>query len=105
MSIFSSGLQDLKKPDAPLYKAPKSVQQTMEIIRISEDGIFQVASMRNPRENASTALSRPRSWDPVTRAYDEKVKKRCSRSLPVLTMGPDGLWQCASRMNCDFLIK
>ena len=49
MSIFSSGLQDLKKPDAPLYKAPKSVQQTMEIIRISEDGIFQVASNRYSR--------------------------------------------------------
>ena len=32
----------LKKADKPLHKMPKSTQQLLEIIRVSDDGIFEL---------------------------------------------------------------
>ncbi|MCR5836862.1 MAG: hypothetical protein K6G88_10190 [Lachnospiraceae bacterium] len=42
MSIFGDKFSELKKASEPLYKSPKSVQQTIEIMKISESGIFEV---------------------------------------------------------------
>ena len=41
MRLFTDEFKELKKASVPLYKAPKSVQETIEIIAISEDGILQ----------------------------------------------------------------
>ncbi len=41
MSIFDNGYKELKKADEPLYKTPKSVQETIEIAKVSESGIFE----------------------------------------------------------------
>ena len=43
MGIFKDNFTLLKKASEPLYKTPKSVQQTIEILKISEGGIFEVA--------------------------------------------------------------
>ena len=42
MGIFSDGFRELKKASEPLYKSPKSIQETIEIMEVSENGIFKV---------------------------------------------------------------
>lgn len=42
--MFSDRFSLLKKASEPLYKTPKSVQETIEILKISESGIFEVAN-------------------------------------------------------------
>ena len=42
MGIFSDGFRELKKASEPLYKSPKSIQETIEIMEVSESGIFKV---------------------------------------------------------------
>ena len=46
MGLFADGFKELKKADEPLYRAPKSIQQTIEIMKVSENGIFEVAKNR-----------------------------------------------------------
>ena len=43
MGIFTDGFKELKKASEPLYRTPKSIQETIEIISIAENGIFEVA--------------------------------------------------------------
>lgn len=43
MKIFADELGQLKKADQPLKRTPKSVQDTIEIMAVAKDGIFQVA--------------------------------------------------------------
>nr|WP_330414447.1 hypothetical protein [Lachnotalea glycerini] len=43
MGLFTDGFKLLKKASEPLYKTPKSIQQTIEIMAIAENGIFEVA--------------------------------------------------------------
>ena len=42
MSLFSDDLKALKKADEPICKSPKSIQDTIEIIAIAGNGIFEV---------------------------------------------------------------
>lgn len=46
MGLFADGFRELKKASEPLYKAPKSIQQTIEIMKVAENGIFEVAKNR-----------------------------------------------------------
>ncbi|MHB8129974.1 MAG: VirB4-like conjugal transfer ATPase, CD1110 family [Mobilitalea sp.] len=46
MSLFSDGFKELKKASEPLYKTPKSNQETIEIMAVAENGIFEVAKNR-----------------------------------------------------------
>ena len=46
MGLFTDGFKELKKAGEPLYKAPKSIQQTIEIMKVAENGIFEVARNR-----------------------------------------------------------
>ena len=41
MGIFSDGFVELKKASEPLYKAPKSIRETIEIMKVAENGIFE----------------------------------------------------------------
>ena len=43
MGLFKDGFTQLKRASEPLYKSPKSVQQTIEIKAISKSGIFEVS--------------------------------------------------------------
>ena len=43
MSIFADGFKLLKKASEPLYKSPKSIQETIEIMAVAENGIFEVS--------------------------------------------------------------
>lgn len=46
MGLFTDGFKELKKASEPLYKAPKSIQETIEILKVAENGIFEVARNR-----------------------------------------------------------
>ncbi len=46
MGLFTDGFKELKKAGEPLYKTPKSIQQTIEIVKVAENGIFEVARNR-----------------------------------------------------------
>lgn len=46
MRIFTDGFQELKRANEPLYKSPKSLQQTIEIMAVAENGIFEIAKNR-----------------------------------------------------------
>lgn len=46
MGLFTDGFKELKKASEPLYKAPKSIQETIEIMKVAENGIFEVARNR-----------------------------------------------------------
>ena len=46
MGLFGDGFKVLKKASEPLYKAPKSIQETIEIMAVAENGIFEVAKNR-----------------------------------------------------------
>ena len=46
MGLFTDGFKELKKASEPLYKTPKSIQQTIEIMKVAENGIFEVARNR-----------------------------------------------------------
>ncbi len=49
MGLFTDGFKELKKASEPLYKSPKSIQQTIEIMAVAENGIFEVAKNRFSR--------------------------------------------------------
>ena len=42
MGLFSDGFKELKKASEPIYKSPKSIQETIEIMEVSENGIFRI---------------------------------------------------------------
>ena len=46
MDLFSDGFKELKKASEPLYKAPKSIQEIIEILEVAENGIFEVTKNR-----------------------------------------------------------
>lgn len=46
MGLFADGFKELKKASEPLYKTPESIQQTIEIMKVAENGIFEVARNR-----------------------------------------------------------
>ena len=46
MGLLSDDFTLLKKASEPLYKTPKSIQETIEILRVAENGIFEVAQGR-----------------------------------------------------------
>ena len=46
MKLFTNEMKELKRPDEPLFKTPKTTQQTLDIQKVSENGIFQLSSTR-----------------------------------------------------------
>ena len=48
MGLFTDGFKELKKASEPLYKSPKSIQETIEIMAVAENGIFEVSWPRQP---------------------------------------------------------
>ena len=46
MVLFTDEFKELKKASEPLYKSPKSIQETIEIMAVAENGIFEVAKNR-----------------------------------------------------------
>ena len=41
MGLFADGFKELKKASVPLYKTPKSIQETIEIMKVAENGSEQ----------------------------------------------------------------
>ena len=49
MVLFTDEFKELKKASEPLYKSPKSIQETIEIMAVAENGIFEVTKNRYSR--------------------------------------------------------
>lgn len=47
MGIFTDGFKELKKASEPFYKTPKSIQETIDIVSVAENGIFEIGKGRN----------------------------------------------------------
>jgi len=43
VGLFTDNFRELKKAGEPLYRTPRSVQDTIEIVAVAENGIFEVA--------------------------------------------------------------
>lgn len=74
MSLFRDDFTLLKKASEPLYKSPKSVQQTIESMKIAENGIFEVSN------NKYSKTYRFSDVNYATRTEDEQegfFKKYC----------------------------
>ena len=56
MNILSDRFSEIKKASEPLYRTPKSVQETVEILKISEGGIFEVQRADSQRHTDSVTL-------------------------------------------------
>ena len=50
MGLFADGFKELKKASVPLYKTPKSIQETIEIMKVAENGIFESIDVLKDRE-------------------------------------------------------
>ena len=59
MNIFKDRFSEIKKASESLYKSPKSVQETIEILKISESGIFEVADGKYQRHTDSVMSIMP----------------------------------------------
>lgn len=46
MNLSFNRMDKYSRPDEPLYKTPKSVQETLEFMAFSEDGIFQLTERK-----------------------------------------------------------
>lgn len=46
MGLFKDEFKQIKKASEPLYRTPRSIQETIEIISVAENGIFEVAKNR-----------------------------------------------------------
>ena len=46
MQLFADGFKELRRASEPIYKTPKSIQETIEILAVSNSGIFEVAKNR-----------------------------------------------------------
>ncbi len=46
LKLFQDKFTIYKKAGEPLYKTPKSVQESIELLRIAPDGIFEAAGNR-----------------------------------------------------------
>lgn len=46
MQLFADGFKELRRASEPLYRTPKSIQETIEILAVSSSGIFEVAKNR-----------------------------------------------------------
>ena len=69
MAMFKSELKSYKKPDEPLYKMPKSLQQLIDIEQVAENGIFQLS----PTRFSKTYKFRDINYS--TLDYEEKERK------------------------------
>ena len=66
MKLFTNEMKELKRPDDPLYKTPKSVQQTIDVQKVAENGIFQLSNTRYSKSY------RFKDINYVTSNHDEK---------------------------------
>lgn len=56
MGLFTDGFKLLKKASEPLYKTPKSIQETIEIMAVAENGIFEVSKISIPNVHIEIIL-------------------------------------------------
>ena len=77
MSLFKDGFKELKKASEPLYKSPKSIQETIEILKVSEKGIFEVAAGKYSKCYVFTDINYTTTTENEQRSEERRVGKEC----------------------------
>lgn len=73
MGLFSDGFKELKKAGEPLYKTPKSIQETIEIMKVAENGIFEVAKGQKTSLNRFSKCYRFMDINYTTTTEEEQI--------------------------------
>ena len=73
MGLFSDGFKELKRASEPLYKTPKSIQETIEIMAVAENGIFEVAKGQGLSLNKYSKCYRFQDINYTTTNEDEQI--------------------------------
>ena len=60
MGLFADGFKELKKASEPFYKTTKSIQETIEIMAVAENGIFEVERNRYSRAKVEAEMEKRR---------------------------------------------
>lgn len=79
MGLFTDGFKLLKKASEPLYKTPKSIQETIEIMAVAENGIFEVS------KNKYSKCYRFQDINYTTATEDEQIgifERYCKSYMP-----------------------
>ena len=82
MGLFTDGFKLLKKASEPLYKTPKSIQETLEIMAVAENGIFEVS------KNKYSKCYRFQDINYTTATEDEQMVKGVKNMI----FGGEGLF-------------
>lgn len=77
MNIFSDGFKELKKADEPIYKAPKSLQETIDVMRVAENGIFEL----NKNKYSRTYLFEDINYSTASHEEQLEILERYCRFL------------------------
>lgn len=73
MGLFADGFKELKKASEPLYKTPKSIQETIEIMAVAENGIFEVSKGQKTSLNKFSKCYRFQDINYTTATEDEQI--------------------------------
>ena len=73
MGIFTDGFKELKKASEPLYKTPKSIQETIDIVSVAENGIFEIGKGRNGSLNRFSKCYRFMDINYTTTNEEEQI--------------------------------
>lgn len=74
MGLFADGFKELKKASEPLYKTPKSIQETIDIVAVAENGIFEVAKGQKTSLNKYSKCYRFQDINYTTATEDEQIE-------------------------------
>lgn len=74
MGIFTDGFKELKKASEPLYKTPKSIQETIDIVSVAENGIFEIGKGRNGSLNRFSKCYRFMDINYTTTNEEEQIR-------------------------------
>ena len=73
MGIFTDGFKELKKASEPLYKTPKSIQETIDIVSVAENGIFEIGKGHNGSLNRFSKCYRFMDINYTTTNEEEQI--------------------------------
>lgn len=83
MGLFTDGFKLLKKASEPLYKTPKSIQETIEIMAVAENGIFEVSKNKYSKDEASGRATKMKRWQSIDMSPKELLMHTTGRLLKI----------------------
>ncbi len=73
MGLFKDGFKELKKAGEPMFRTPRSIQDTIEISAVAENGIFEVTKGRKSSFNKYSKCYRFQDINYTIATEDEQI--------------------------------